>query len=385
MASTASAQTRTRVTKKRIKRRHIDFWILMTALILLAIGSVMVFSSSAAYAYDRMEGDTYYFLKRQLIWVAVGIVVMFVMSNFDYRYLSKFAVPMLVISTIFLVLSAIPGIGIERNEARRWLGIGGVEFQPSEMVKISLIVFLSYSLSKRNKVLGSFTKGFVPYVLLAGFIAGILALQPHMSAALIIVSVTAIMMIVAGCKIRHFLAIGGLVIPFIIYIALKMPHVLTRVTSFMDPFANPTGEGYQIIQSLYAIGSGGLFGKGLGKSLQKYLYLPEPYNDFILSILAEELGFIGVVAVLFLFGLFIWRGYKVANHAPDMFGSLLAAGITSLIAIQVVLNVAVVTSSMPVTGIPLPFFSYGGTSLVFLMADVGILLNVSRYANYERF
>lgn len=367
---------------KQARRGKMDFWIFITIAILLAMGTIMVFSSSAAYAYSRF-GDTYYFLKRQLIWLAVGFVAMMVTANFDYRRYAKMSPWLIGITLVLLILTAL--VGFELNGAKRWLGTSSFSFQPSEILKITLIMFLAYVMSKNYRKMGTFLTGFIMPIAITGSFALILYKQPHMSCALIIVAVTAIMMVLAGTKIRYFAAAVAAMIPVIIGIVLKMPYIMERVLTFLDPFADTSDSGYQIIQSLYAIGSGGLFGRGIGRSLQKYLYLPEPYNDFILSILAEELGFVGVVAVIFLFGLLIWRGFRVANNAPDRFGSLMAAGITALIAVQVVINIAVVTSSMPVTGMPLPFFSYGGTSLVFLMADMGILLNISRYATYEKF
>ena len=370
------------LTYKQARRGKMDFWIFITILILLSVGTIMVFSSSAAYAYSRF-GDTYHFLKRQIIWLLVGMVAMIFVSNIDYRKYAKLS-PYALLATFFLLLIT-TFVGVEHNGARRWLGFGSLEFQPSEILKITLIIYLAYSMSKNYRKMGTFLQGFAQYVALAGLFCLLLATQPHISCALIIVCVTAIMMVLAGTKIRYFVACLGGMIPVIVFLIFKFDYIRSRFLSFLDPFADKSDDGYQIIQSLYAIGSGGLFGKGIGRSLQKYLYLPEPYNDFILSILAEELGFVGIVAVIFLFGLLIWRGFKVANNAPDRFGSLLAGGITALIAVQVVINIAVVTSSMPVTGMPLPFFSYGGTSLVFLMADMGILLNISRYSSYEKF
>lgn len=367
---------------KQARRGKMDFWIFITIAILLAIGTIMVFSSSAAYAYSKF-GDTYYFLKRQLIFLILGFIAMMITANFDYRKYAKLSPWMIGVTLFLLILTAL--VGFELNGAKRWLGTSSFSFQPSEILKITLILFLAYIMSKNYRKMGTFLLGFILPIAITGSFALILYFQPHMSCALIIVAVTAIMMVLAGTKLRYFFAAVGAVVPILVYIVMTKEYILTRFLTFLDPFADTSDSGYQVIQSLYAIGSGGLFGRGIGRSLQKYLYLPEPYNDFILSILAEELGFVGVAAVIFLFGLLIWRGFRVANNAPDRFGSLVAAGITSLIAVQVVINIAVVTSSMPVTGMPLPFFSYGGTSLVFLMADMGILLNISRYATYEKF
>ena len=366
------------INYKHVKRGKIDFWIFITIMILSAIGTIMVFSSSAAYAYSRFD-DTYYFLKKQIVWLLVGLAAMFVTANFDYRKYAKIS-PVLLAGTLLLLIATLFTSPI--NGAKRWLG----PFQPSEILKITLIMFLAHVMTINYKRMGTFIYGFAPYLGITGLFCGVLFLQPHMSCALIIVSVTGVMMILAGTKIRYFLLGIAIMVPVVVYLVTsKLGYIVERVFAFLDPFADVSGDSWQIIQSLYAIGSGGLFGKGIGRSLQKYLYLPEPYNDFILSILAEELGFVGVVAVVFIFGLLLWRGFKVANNAPDRFGSLLAAGMTTLIGVQVVINIAVVTSSMPVTGMPLPFFSYGGTSLVFLLAGMGILLNISRYASYEKF
>ncbi|RCX16559.1 cell division protein FtsW [Anaerobacterium chartisolvens] len=365
-------------------KKPFDFWIFMTVLILLALGTIMVFSASAPWAYNNNDGDAYFYLKKQLTVLPVGFAGMIVAMNFNYKKLGKLSPILLVISIVLLIVVAIPGIGVEANGARRWINIGP-GFQPSEFAKMAVIIFFSYSLSKRKDQLSSFAKGLLPYLVIIGVVAlPLVLLQKHLSATLVIVSVSCVILFCAGAKMRHFLlmvipAVAGLAAAIIIE-----PFRMRRIYAFLDPLSDPQGSGWQIKNSLYAIGSGGLFGKGLGKSMQKFLYLPEPHNDFILSILAEELGFIGVFVVLMLFLILIWRGIKVSINAPDTFGSLMAIGITSLIAIQVIINVAVVTSSMPTTGMPLPFFSYGGTSLLFLMAEVGILLNISRYANYDR-
>lgn len=365
-------------------KRPFDFWMFITVLILLSLGTIMIFSSSAPAAYNYMHGDTYYFLRKQLISAPLGIIAMFVMMNYDYRKLGKWSPVFLVISLVLLSLVWIPGIGRMENGARRWFSIAGQSFQPSEIAKLSVILFFAHSLSKRKDQLQNFFKGLVPYLVLIGVFAGLLMLEPHTSCTIIIGMVACIILFCAGARIKHFLLLSTPVAALLGAVIYFSDYRRARVLSFLDPFKDPSGDGYQAIQSLYAIGSGGLFGRGLGRSLQKFLYIPEPYNDFILSVLAEELGFIGVITVMLLFLIFIWRGVKISMNAPDVFGSLAAIGITSLVAVQVIVNVAVVTSSMPVTGMPLPFFSFGGTSLVFLMCGVGILLNISRYSSYER-
>lgn len=365
------------------KRQNIDFFIFYTVLVLLFIGTIMVASSTASYASERFD-DTFYFIKRQIVYVVIGIVAMMGMMNVDYRKLGKISPFLLLTSFILLVVVLIPGIGVELNQARRWIGIGGQTVQPTEIAKLSMIIFLSYSISKNYQKLHVFTTGLMPYLVLLGCVASLIMLEPHFSATVIISLVTLVILFAAGAKIKHFVILAIPMLALGAYMAVSAPYRMKRLVAFMDPWSYERSSGWQIIQSLLAIGSGGLFGRGAGESMQKHLYIPEPYNDFIFSILAEEFGFIGVIVVIVLFLIFIWRGFLVAIYATDLFGRLLATGVVSLIGLQVMINIAVVTSSMPVTGMPLPFFSYGGTSLIFLLTGVGILLSVSRYAKYER-
>jgi len=373
--------------KTTANKRPFDFWIFMTVLILLSIGTVMVFSASGPTAYNKFNGDTYYYLKKQLLMVGLGFICMFITTNIDYRKLGKLSPILLALSLVLLSLVLVPGIGVKVNGARRWLEIPGISWtriQPSEFAKLSIILFFAYSLSKRKNQLESFFKGLLPYLLLIGVFCGLAILEPHKSCTIILIIFTAIILFCAGAKIKHFMI---LVLPVVSAMTIAIAisgYARSRVFSFLRPFDDPTGNGWQTINSLYAIGSGGIFGRGLGKSLQKFLYIPEPQNDYIFAILAEELGFIGVIAVLLLFLIFVWRGIKVAMNAPDKFGSLAALGITALIAVQTLMNILVVTGSIPATGVTLPFISYGGTSLLFLMSSVGILLNISKYSNYER-
>jgi cell division protein FtsW len=365
-------------------RKPFDFWIFISVLIMLSLGTIMVFSSSSAYAYNAFKGDTYRILKDQLKYVPIGLVGMFITMNFNYKKLSKIAPILLIVSIVLLILVDIPGIGTKLNGSRRWINLGITNFQPSEIAKLSVIIFFSYSLSKRKDQLQSFFKGLLPYLMIIALYAGLMMLEPHFSGTIVIAIVACIILFSAGAKIKHFVFISLPVVPAIIYVATFATYRSDRIKAFLNPWKYKSDEGWQIINSLLAIGSGGLFGRGLGKSLQKFLWIPEPYNDYIFAVLAEELGYIGVLVVLLLFLIFIWRGIKVSLNAPDLFGSLLAIGITSLVAVQAILNIAVVTNCIPSTGMPLPFFSYGGTSLIFLMCGVGILLNISRYADYER-
>ncbi len=363
-----------------VKKREYDFWLLFTIIVLLTMGTIMVFSASSYHALYYM-GNKYHFLIRQLIWGTVGLVAMFLVSNIDYRRIAQFSPLLMIGSIVLLVVVLIPGVGNTVNGATRWFNFGFASFQPSELMKIAIILFFSYSLSKNGDRVGKFWTGLVPYLLIVGVTDVLLFLEPHMSAIILISMVAVIILFFAGAKVWHFVAmVVPLIIPAWILITSDEYRV-QRITAFMDPFKYKQGEGYQVVNSLYAIASGSLFGRGLGKSMQKYLYVPEPHNDFIFSILAEELGFIGAITVVILFLLFIWRGIRIAMNAQDKLGSLIAAGLTSLIAIEAILNIAVVTSTVPATGIPLPFFSYGGTSLVFLLISMGILLNISKKTN----
>ena len=376
-----------RRVRESIRYNQPDFWLLLSILLLLSLGTMMVFSASSATAYTSNAGSAYAVLKGQLLYAALGIVAMIFASFVDYKFIAKFTIPFFVVCNILLLLVQVMGKTI--NNAKRWLQIG-ISFQPSELYKIAVILFLAYVFSrpglayKAVRLLGIFI-----YIIPIGIGIVLLALQPHISCVMIIGLVMVAMMFAGRVKIPTYLLMAGGVVGLAIIVfasgMVDFSYISDRFTSFVDPEHDTSGDSYQIMQSLYAISSGGLFGKGFGQGVQKYLYLPEPYNDFILSILAEELGFVGVVLVLGLFALFIWRGFKIARHAPDKFSSLTAFGITMLITVQVLMNVAVVTSSMPVTGISLPFFSYGGTSLTILLASMGILLNISKQSHYDKF
>ena len=352
-----------------------DFTLLITILALLGIGLVMVLSASSPSALAE-QADSYYYFKKQLQFGILGLIAMFAISKIDYRFYQKYYKWAWILSFIALVLVKVVGRTI--NGSQRWIYIGSFSIQPSELVKFFIIIFYAGILVKNRDELSKYGKGFLKHFAMVLPIIGLLLLQPHFSASIVILGIVAIMMIVAGCKFKHFLGASCILIPIVIVIVIIEPYRLQRVTTFLDPWQDATGDGWQVIQSLYAIGSGGLFGVGLGESKQKYLYIPEPHNDFIFSIIGEELGFLGCAVILILFAILIWRGVLIAMKAPDMFGSLVAVGITALVAIQVIINVAVVTSSMPATGMPLPFFSYGGTALFILLCEMGVLLNISR-------
>ena len=306
-----------------ILNNPIDFTLLITILLLLTIGLVMVLSASSPSALSE-SGDSYKYFSKQLLFAILGIIAMLFISKIDYRFYQKFYKHAWIVSLILLALVLLIGKNI--NGAKRWIYLTEtLSFQPSELVKILMIVFYAGILTKNRDELEKYNTGFLKHMCLVAPIIGLLLLQPHLSASVVIIGICSIMMIVAGCKFKHFLiTVGAVGIPAIIALIIFSPYRLQRVTTFIDPWQDQTGDGWQVIQSLYAIGSGGLFGSGLGESKQKYLYLPEPHNDFIFSILGEELGFVGCAIVLILFAIFIWRGVLIAMKAPDMFGSLLA-------------------------------------------------------------
>ena len=364
----------------------VDFTLVITTLLLLSIGLVMVLSASSPTSLQE-SGNSYQYFIRQLFFAILGLIGMYFASKVDYRIFQKFYKHAWWLSVI--LLAAVLVIGIEGKGAKRWISLGFTTFQPSELVKFLMIVFYAGILVKNRNELGKFFKGLIKHVLFLVPIIVLLLLEPHVSTSMVIIITCCIMIIVAGCKFWQALLCGivgggaiGSIATVLYFVSekfqSKFQYAVTRITTFLDPWKYASDEGWQVIQSLYAIGSGGLFGTGLGDSKQKYLYLPEPHNDFIFSVLAEELGFVGCFVVFVLFAIFIWRGILIAIKAPDMFGSLVAVGITSLVGIQAIINVAVVTSSMPATGMQLPFFSYGGTALLILLCEVGVLLSISR-------
>ena len=368
---------------KRFSKEPVDFVLLAIVLIMLAAGIIMVMSASAPTSLAKV-GNSYEYVKTQAFSACLGIVAMLIISNIDYKIYKKF--DRLIYIVVLVLLASVTLVGASEGGAKRWIDLGFISFQPSEVAKIGLIIFYASLLTKNKDRISEMWGGFFyPLMYLLPVIAILVGIQNHLSATILIIMIVSIMMLMAGSKLRYFLsfglsaaAIGGIGLFLVAKLTGKGAFRIARIISFLDPFADKLGDGYQVVQSLYAIGSGGLFGVGLGNSTQKYAYIPEAHNDFIFSIIAEELGFLGGTFVIILFALFIWRGIIIAMKAPDMFGSLIAVGITSMVGLQAIINIAVVTSSMPNTGMPLPFFSYGGTSLLILMASVGVLLNISR-------
>lgn len=363
------------------KRSTPDFILVILTLLLLTIGLIMVYSASAVWATYKFD-DSFFFAKRQLLFAGVGVIAMFFLMNVDYWTWRTWAKMLIIVCFFLLIAVLIPGIGMERNGSRSWIGVGAFSIQPSEFMKLAMIAFLAKFLSENQKKITSFKKGLVPSLGLVFTAFGIIMLQPDLGTGTVMVGTCIVMIFVSGARIIHFVWLGLLGVAGFVALVLSAPYRIKRITSFLDPWEDPLGSGFQIIQSLYAIGPGGLFGLGLGQSRQKFFYLPEPQTDFIFAILAEELGFIGGSLVILLFGLLLWRGVRIALGAPDLYGSFLAIGIITMVAIQVMINVGVVTGLMPVTGITLPFLSYGGSSLTLMLMAIGVLLNVSRYSKY---
>lgn len=371
--------------EKRIKRkkktadlRSGDFPLVMITTILVLFGLIMVFSASYYYSISQ-AGTPYSYLIKHGMWVVFGFVAMVFGASFDYRRYKKVAIPGLIISFVLLVLLFTP-LGQTVKGATRWIGAGPVTIMPGELAKLAVILFTAWFLSKDTGRIKSVLHGILPLVIIAGVFGVLIMKQPNLSTAITVCGIIVSMMLVAGMKWRYCIgAVGAGALGIVAILVTKSGHWYSRLTSFTDPFADPLGDGYQVVQSLLALGSGGLFGVGLGKSVQKNLYLPEPQNDFIVAIIGEELGFVGLMLLLVAYCLFIWRGVHIAINAPDQFGMLLASGIVLMVAIQVILNIAVVTSSMPATGINLPFISYGGNGLLMFMFSVGVLINISRH------
>ena len=373
----AGAKAAGNLRKKYLHLRNVDRGLLLSFIALLLSGLIVLYAASYYNAQDR--GNALSEVYSQLLGIAAGALLMLFLLNIDYRILqnSRIAGALLLGSLALLVLVAIPGVGSLVNGSRRWLRIGPVSFQPSELAKYAVILFLARLLSRKNHDVTRFWRGLVPAFIFPGIAFVLILLQPNLSTAGSILIVSAVMVMAAGARWRHLGLIGvsGLMLGG--YYALSEPYRRARLMSFRDPFAYLSNEGYQLSQSLLAFGSGGLFGMGLGKGRQKYAFLPYPESDFIFAVVGEDLGFVGCIAVLALFLLFVIFGLRVAMRCRDRFGSLLAGGITAMIGVQTVLNVAVVIGMMPTTGLPLPFFSSGGTSVSILMGATAILMNIS--------
>ena len=351
--------------------------LLPIAVILLAvIGTVFIYSASN-YSAAKTYGDEFSFVKKQVIGIALGIVAMVFTCIFDYRKLKKFILPVAIISFALLLLVFVPGIGVENYGAKRWIGLGGITLQPSEIAKFSLILFCATYTAKNPAIIKTF-KGILPVLLFGGVTCLLIIIEPNMSITVCVAMLMLTMLFAAGMKLQHF---AILIIPAFalgVILILIEPYRLSRLAAFLNPWSSPKGEGYQLLQSLYALGSGGWFGVGLFNSRQKYAFLPFAESDFILSVIGEEIGFVGLILFFSLLGFIIFRGLKAASRAKDTFGYMLAVGVTMIFGIQTVVNALVVTGSIPPTGLPLPLVSSGNTSIIIFMAEMGIVFNVSK-------
>jgi cell division protein FtsW len=353
----------------------------MTTLTLVGIGLIMVFSSSAVTS-SVQYGDAYHYFKKQLLWALISIGAMIVVMKINYMRLKDFVIPLMVISLVCLVLVITP-VGTEVKGSSRWIMLGPFNLSPSELAKLGVIMFMARSMENNIEKVKSFQKGVLPYLVMLAVICALIMSQPDLGTSCAIAGTVFFLLMVAGAQWSHLGMIAAAGVAAIGAAIAVAPYRKERMIAFINPWKYAGDEGFQIIQSLYALGSGGLFGMGLGRSRQKFFYLPEQHTDFIFAILGEELGFIGAFVVLLLFVLFAWRGFKIAINAPDNFGSILASGLTVMVILQASMNIGVVSGVLPVTGITLPFISYGGSSLLFTLTGVGLLLNISRYSTYR--
>ncbi len=356
---------------------HIDLVLLITTLVLTTVGFIMIFSASAILAQQRF-GDNLYFLKRQLIFGALGLLMMFVLSRIDYRRLRGLAYPLLFVSFLLLALVYVPGIGLKVGGARRWIHLGIVTVQPSEIAKLSLIIYMAYYFSKKKETIKEFKKGVLPVLGMTLALIALIYPQPDFGSAMFLSLLLITFLFIAGARLTHLLLLGSAVLPFGIYAVFHAGYRYRRLIAFLDPWKNPRSTGFQIVQSFISFGSGGFFGVGLGNGQQKLFFLPAPHTDFIFSVIGEELGFIGVTIIIFLFMILLLRGFRIAYLAQSPFASYLALGVTLMIGLQTIINLGVVMGLLPTKGIPLPFISYGGSSLLITLMGVGILLSISR-------
>ncbi|MFH1996185.1 MAG: putative lipid II flippase FtsW [Candidatus Omnitrophota bacterium] len=350
--------------------------IFIITLVLLATGVVMVYSSSALYGYERLS-DSMHFIKRHLMYLCIGFVMMFASMTVKLDVMKKMSKPVMFVSLMMLSVVLIPGIGREFGGAKRWIHFGMINFQPSEFAKVAVIIYLAGFLSRKGKDIRDLVYGYAPGAIVIGITVGLICVEPDLGTAIVVAAIGLTMMFVAGANIRHLAVTTLAAAPVLLIQLIGVPYRRRRLAIFLNPWSDSRGSGFQIIQSLLALSSGGLFGLGLGHSRQKLFYLPEPYSDFIFSIIGEELGFIGAGSIVMLFALFCWQGMRIVLKTDDPFGRFVSLGIIAMISFEVIINIGVVSGIFPTKGLPLPFISYGGTSLIFHMTAVGILLNVA--------
>lgn len=360
-------------------KARLDVLLFLITITLTGIGVLMIYSASAIFAKEH-TGDTYCFLKRQICWIIFGLVGLFGAWKFNYHLLQRKSKPLFILGLFLISLTIIPGLGYEMGGAKRWLKIGFLSFQPSELVRIAFVIYLTDFIVRRKKELESFFKGFIPSLGVFCLVAIILIKQPHLGMVILLGAVAISILFVGGARIPHLIYLTLIFIPVLYFLVQSAPYRANRLSIFLDPWADPENKGYHIIQSLVALGSGGLCGVGLGESKLKLFYLPQSSTDFIFAVIGEEGGFLLTVLVIILFFLFAFVGFKISLSAADAYGSLLAFGITTLIILGAFLNISVVTGMLPTTGMPLPFISFGGSSLFVNMIGVGIILNIAKYS-----
>ena len=357
--------------------RDIRISIAVIVTFLISIGITMIYSSSGIYALGEM-GDKTYFVQRHLLFLCIGLLTSFAAMTFDYRELRTIAKPLMLVVFVLLILVLIPGIGMAHFGARRWFKIGAFSFQPSEFAKLAILVYVADFLARKQNKIKDFFEGFLPLITVMGIFCLLIVKQPDLGNSVLIAAIVLIVMYAAGAQIRHIGILALLASPAAILLVVMVPWRVKRIMAFLKPMENMQGVGFQLAQSKIALGSGGLFGVGLGKSAQKLFYLPAAHTDFIFSIIGEELGLLGTLAVVFLFAALIWQGARIAKRITDPFGHYLAFGIVVMIGLQAVVNIGVSIGAFPTKGLPLPFISYGGSALIFNLIAVALLLNISR-------
>lgn len=361
--------------------RNIRINIFITTVTLICVGIVMIYSASSIYAWERY-GDSFFFLKRHLSFLFIGIILTFAVMAIDYRKLRRFSKPLLVFAILLLVLVLVPGLGREVSGARRWFRFKFISFQPSELANIAVIIYISDFLARKGNDIKQFFKGFLPPMFVLGLVSLLILMQPDLGTTMALGIVVLIMIFIAGSRITYLVSLVIAAIPALYVLIFRVPYRRARIMAFLNPWLDPKGSGFQIIQSQVALGSGGIFGVGLGHSRQKLFYLPAAHTDFIFSIIGEELGLVGTIGVIILFIVFVSQGIKIMKNAPDKFGYLLALGLVLMITLKAAINIGVSCGIFPTKGLPLPFISYGGSSFVFDMVSVGILMNIARLGEY---
>lgn len=361
--------------------RNIRINIFISAVILIAIGIIMIYSASSIYAMERYK-DSFFFLKRHVSFIAIGAVLAFLAMSIDYRVLRKLSFPILFLSVFLLMLVLIPGIGREVSGARRWFRFKFISFQPSELANLAVIIYIADFISRKKDRLKEFFRGFLPPIAVLGCIAVLILIQPDLGTVMALVAVVWLMLFVAGVRLSYLLSTVLAGLPLLSILILSAPYRRMRILAFLNPWQDPKGSGFQIIQSQVSLGSGGIFGVGLGHSKQKLFYLPAAHTDFIFSIIGEELGLIGTLGVIILFIIFIKESLKAVKNAPDTFGYFLSMGLLLMISLKAIINIGVSCGMFPTKGLPLPFISYGGSSFIFDMVSLGLLINIARTGEY---